>query len=702
MKGGLRITIRTKLPTAVLWLCLGLPCCRSISGTLRAPSATPPTGEFRAGSASVDLTPPPGISMGGHGSAGRIARGTWTRLYARALYLEDKDGSPLLLITCDLWAIPAGLADRVAELLGTSPPPVPISRNQLILAATHTHQGPANFSSSPVYNSLASPVIGFDKELFDFLSQRIASAGREAWRDAKPAVLSLRRERLNRLTQNRSFVAFVLNPEADELLLENPDLDDIMPSPDYRDRRAGKAVDGWANVLEAREKASNSLISLTVFLASHPTVMSHRTEVYNSDFFGVAISEIEAELKPENPKVVAAIVNGAEGDISPRWVNQDRQEALELGHALKEAVLKGTSTPVTVTGSISSKFALQPLKYQCPARPSPYAGCTAARASAGAPMLGGAEDGRTPEFDLGWKEGVRRERTVGQGSKQGALDSKILPKTKLTETVVELLKAPSVVPLGVYTVGPLVIATLPGEFTYTAGRRIRRALSASSGQPEEHVLLVGLANEYLSYFATPEEYDSQQYEGGSTGWGALSAPVVGQALVRLYQSGNSAPLPRDYRYVAGSSHDYSLANVGAEPARPDDGLSNILLDPVTGFPQRDCPRVSWSDRLPDLASGMVNPRAAMQQLQNGAWSPLLLDGRQEDDSGLDFVTVALEATKQSSRWVTFWMAPKGLVPDSTVRFILTTLSGEGLCSKPFKPYDSFDQGIEAYLAEPCP
>src|SRR4051812_29163357 len=60
------------------------------SYTIRVPSyslhTAAPASRFVAGVGKAELTPPPGIPLGGHGPAGRVSRGYWTRLYARAFY----------------------------------------------------------------------------------------------------------------------------------------------------------------------------------------------------------------------------------------------------------------------------------------------------------------------------------------------------------------------------------------------------------------------------------------------------------------------------------------------------------------------------------------------------------------------------------------------------------------------------------------
>ncbi|MGH7331715.1 MAG: neutral/alkaline non-lysosomal ceramidase N-terminal domain-containing protein, partial [Candidatus Rokuibacteriota bacterium] len=154
---------------------------RGYPPTTRA--ALQPTGSWRAGAAKVDLTPTSGFPMGGHSLVGQTARGYWTRLYVSAIYLEDPDGRRLALVSCDLWSMPAGLADRVAELVASNrrgerrpADRIILTRDQLVLAATHTHQSPGNFSSASAYNTFASPHPGFDRRLFEFLAHRISEA----------------------------------------------------------------------------------------------------------------------------------------------------------------------------------------------------------------------------------------------------------------------------------------------------------------------------------------------------------------------------------------------------------------------------------------------------------------------------------------------------------------------------------------------
>ncbi len=66
--------------------------CHRICGTFPEVRAASPSGKFQAGAAKNDITPMPGFPMGGFSLAGKVSRGYWTRLYARAIYLEDEGG----------------------------------------------------------------------------------------------------------------------------------------------------------------------------------------------------------------------------------------------------------------------------------------------------------------------------------------------------------------------------------------------------------------------------------------------------------------------------------------------------------------------------------------------------------------------------------------------------------------------------------
>jgi neutral ceramidase len=64
----------------------------------------PATGIPTAGAVSIDITPPPGMPMGGYSLLANRGMGFRTRLKARIVYLNDGQGHAVALVQTDLTA----------------------------------------------------------------------------------------------------------------------------------------------------------------------------------------------------------------------------------------------------------------------------------------------------------------------------------------------------------------------------------------------------------------------------------------------------------------------------------------------------------------------------------------------------------------------------------------------------------------------
>ena len=622
----------------------------------------------------------PGFAMGGHSAAGAIARGYWTRLFARAIYLEDGRGSSVVLVSCDLWSVPAGLVDRIAEILTDLHQETAIGRDQILLAATHTHHSPGNFSTSVMYNLFASKRLGFDPRLFEFLARRIAGAIAEAAAARRPARLVLEETEVPLLVRNRSFDPFEENPESAAILAANRHLPLGPILPEYPSPEAYRAVDARLRTLRvAASGAPRNTIAIAGFLALHPTVLLPDTPLYSGDLLGAAAILCEqalgAGLDPEERPVVA-LFNGAEGDISAAWQMRDRPDVLGLAQRLTGAMLAPPESETSVIGEIHTARELVDMSEACFSEMG-QTSCTARRPYPGMAVLGGAEDGRTSFWDHGWKEGDRNGDIPGQGSKIPALHR---PLTKL---LFPRCWVPRTVPVLAITIGDLLLAGLPGEFTMVMGRRIETGLVDAGGA--EHVLLVGLANEYLSYFATPEEYELQHYEGASTLYGPASGPLIAHALRQLV----AGPLPETvpttseaYYYRVGFRNRQGLKDLHRDTT-PLEGLEHLLRDADTGEPVDEPPSFTWTDRLPDFRSGSeVTPRVwAESAAEDGAWSSLEVDGIPVDDDTLQFLTVAAPEGRGRSRWWTYWLGASAINDSLRYRLCARLLDGSIVCSE---------------------
>jgi neutral ceramidase len=183
-----------------------------------------------SGASRVDITPPPGYPTGGHGPAGAMSRGYWTRLYARAFFFADTTGSTLTLVSAEFFAVPGALTAEVRRRVirdAWKNHGISIQPSSIIIAATHTHQGHGNYLSAITYNQFGSRYPGFDKLLLDTLTARITSAVNAAIADALrsgKSTMTIRHGRLSEgLLLNRSAATFMNNWNADQLMNElNP------------------------------------------------------------------------------------------------------------------------------------------------------------------------------------------------------------------------------------------------------------------------------------------------------------------------------------------------------------------------------------------------------------------------------------------------------------------------------------------------
>jgi neutral ceramidase len=303
----------------------------------------------------------------------------------------------------------------------------------------------------------------------------------------------------------------------------------------------------------------------------------------------------------------------------------------------------------------------------------------------GAPTLGGAEGDWAFFHDAGLHEGMTQtdpaRQVKGQGVKRHPAEDDILSKNArdlVQFGIKHILRPPTRVPIGVYRVGPIVIATLPGEFTTILGQRIAKAvLDQSPGA--RRTLLAGLANEYMSYFTTEEEYATQTYEASSMMYGPHAGARVRDDLAALAGTLSQAEVrskARSYHYDAGPGgrfgvKEFDLLSHQERLVVSHNSLADVLMDPEHGIPIPDDPRFVWIDRNAawpgDFAvPKVVMPSVAIEVYGADGWIPLAIAGAPEDDDGADFVTTVIASFLGDSRWLTIWMPPAEVKNDAAL------------------------------------
>jgi neutral ceramidase len=683
-------------PLQMLLVIFGL-LLSGCSYTIRVPGYSlhqpAPATRFVAGVGKAELTPPPGIPLGGHGPAGRIARGYWTRLYARAFYFQDSDTNVLTLVSCDLFMIPAGLRAKVLEIVNRVHR---LEDASLIISATHTHHSPANFASAPLYNAFAGPLPNFEPKLFEFLASQIAEAINRAITDARTAPQALHSIEVYKgaavqIQRNRAIAPFFRNPVAvrDSIVTKAKSLGTMCPDGTVTGCPRYHAVDPTLIVVRlVRNGASHGLLT---FYAVHPTAMTHDAELYSGDLAGIAMLALE-----NGGHGVSGFFNGAEGDVSPDWLLQDRDDVVHIGQRLATAVnMLLATTPLRRTDSptLQTRWSTVPYNASCGTV------TFAKKPLAGAAELGGAEDGRTVFYNYGWRPEARKGPDTADDVKEPGLDRPLADALTSLDGdglagVVRFLRPtgfvsakdfPQEVPVAVARIGDVLdLAAVPTEVTTAAGRSMLAAVTDGGGRP---VAVVGLANEYIGYTTTREEYQLQQYEGAST----LLGPHEAEMMVCLLQGANTVAAMEEVperTFRAGPKRKHTFGPDTLLVRRPrnmlDEDLEPLIPRRLRRLEAR-IPRFEWSEergedwRVPQRSVSMVT-----RQTGTSAWQEI------DNDRGVNFLTVLADGgppgreDKKFRRYAALWLPPENSPVSNEYAFRVLTPNGGVICSVSFR------------------
>ena len=162
-------------------------------------------GEFRAGIATVEITPPTGYRMSGYFSE-RFNTGTNDPLLAKAVVFEQGSRAASLVF-CDIIGISLDVSDR-ARKQASQATGIPVSH--IAIAATHSHTGPSYFGAlREHFHRKAVVKYGSDPhERIDYSAElvgKLVAVIKQARKAAQPIRLSAGYARENRLSFNRRF-----------------------------------------------------------------------------------------------------------------------------------------------------------------------------------------------------------------------------------------------------------------------------------------------------------------------------------------------------------------------------------------------------------------------------------------------------------------------------------------------------------------
>jgi neutral ceramidase len=590
-----------------------------------------------------------------------VARGYWGSLRVTAFYFEDAAGRGLALVSCDLFAIPAGLHAQVAARLHTlsaGEPVVDLPAERLLIAASHTHHGPGNYLSSAVYNSQASAKSGFSRDLREFLVAQVTTAIQRAVVDARQDVVFA----LDVVTS--TLPATLLSNRSPTTFMRDRRSHDIMQalgigiSPDPRTCAAARQPDEpkahWAlegcprlravdrNVTALRLTRRGRLDAVALFVNAHPTVLPGGTAVNAADIFGVVRTEL-ADVTP-----VVAFFNGTEGDVVTRRTARTARDVVELGRVFAAHVrpaLARAGTPIDLSSGVSGR-----LHFARPGESEPTrAGDRRLTRSAlaGVATIGGPEGDRTWIGRLGFAGPTVQPPHGEHGVKVGALGW-------FRRLIAGPRDFPQALPLGHLNVGSFRIAWTSTEASTAAGWGIRQALG---GAPHGALEIVSLANGYASYLASEDEYQAQDYMGASTFWGPQQAEFIAAVLARLsHEPPGVSGTPGPDR--PGKAAMFGASGVGRRRRLAADGFGRLLEGGLV--PRGRLPSFEWCEGPTPVVA--VGERTVVV---------VPIDGGPNDTAGV-LVVLRGPPAPGVARWGAVWMTPLWTPVTGHYRFEVTT------------------------------
>ncbi len=574
--------------------------------------------EFRFGSGLYDITGVVANTSGmGWENPAQVFGGLHQRQYARAFAIESPcNGKRVMMVVADIALITGALRQFVLGAIQDDPElAAAYSTENLMISATHTHQGPAGFSHHLGHNLLH---LGYDDDTFHAIAAGLVESVRLAHANLKAhpetARIGLGSGELLNASIQRSAVAFEMNSEEERREFLNARGEEV--------RNNKRAVQ--LNLVRGNGSAVGAINWFTVPCTPNQLILHH----VSSDNKGYAslgfekIMKTDYHAEPGTDSFVAAFAQADQGDASPnlfilerpfpdptRGGGKDDYESnaisgtKQLAKALelyrRDAAVSG---PVDYRQfyvqfddvEVTDPVVLASLQHPAELDSAVKRTCTGAL---GPSFAAGAEDGPGPGV-----EGVSCASgldvlTAARADIQTLLNVQIptglagfppyLLPTNLVSAVAmcnlkylppvpgvadfschaekpvalpvgvgEILGGqaePAILPLQLIRIGNLALVGLPWEVPTMSARRIRKTLyEVLAPIGIDTIVVVSLTNDFVHYLPTREEYASQQYEGASDIFGPWTLAAVQQEMRKLaIAMRDDQPAPAGPTYVDG-------------------------------------------------------------------------------------------------------------------------------------------------------
>ncbi|MEV6772933.1 neutral/alkaline ceramidase [Nocardia sp. NPDC051030] len=598
----------------------------AVSATFALPEseARADSGNYLIGVGISDITGPAAeCGMMGYSQFEQTTAGIHLRPRARAFILGSGE-QRLVYVVADngmiFQSVHRGVMQELARRFGDR-----YTEQNVLLTSTHSHATCGGSSNDYAYNL---SIFGFQQQVYDAEVNGIVEAIAAADADLGPGGLSLGRGELHDASVNRSRIAFERNPDADKQHFPN-------------------AIDPTVTVLSLT-KGGRQVGAITWF-ATHNTSMSNTNRLISADNKGYASYSFEHDEHGvrylDGCDFVAAFPQTNSGDMSPNLNLQPTDGPTKnefdntriIGDRQYRAGKAALAAASAISGPIGSMLCyidISDIAVDGRWTPNGQPRHTTTAAAGVSLIAGSTEDGPgLPGIPI--PEGVRNpfvDALIG-GDMPAIPDW--LADAQAPKAIVAPLGimppvawVPSVVPIQIVRIGELYLACGGAEFTIVSGLRIRRTVAAALGVPVEQVLMQGYANCYHEYVATPEEYDAQQYEGGSTLYGRYTLPAYLQEFDRLatafaaQQQVGRGPAPRD---VSNLQPNF-VAAPGPDATPPGLGFGDVLTQPAPSYARGDQASVEFVSAHPKHNNRRNGTFLEVQRVTASGWTRVANEG----------------------------------------------------------------------------
>ncbi len=365
-----------------------------------ASDMTSQTEKLLAAVMPVEITPPIGVRMEGYGARIGPSNDVHDPLYATLLVLKS-GSSGIAIVSFDLIAVTLAFTNRLRTALS---PILGIQEQGILVAATHTHSGPAGFLGRiPLLSPEEDPL------LQEIALRRVIGAGIWASQHLQPAQLAIGLGHVQGIGLNR-------NDPANGL------------------------ADDQVTILRVDDADGKSLAVLMNF-GCHPTVLGSNNLAISADYPGAA----RAELRKIYPCTTFLFTNGATGDVSTRFTRRGQgfDEVARLGRILAGEVLKQLQL-VTPVQEVTLSGLVRPLKLA--QRPLPSLEIAQAQLDLQQVELANLRQANRPHGE------IRKAITGVEGAQVQLARIQAGANVAFVETEVQLIR-----------IGPLALLALPGE-----------------------------------------------------------------------------------------------------------------------------------------------------------------------------------------------------------------------------------------------